>query len=111
MQTEREISQRPAPGVVLDIGGSNAQILQEMAEEGLMPKDGHQQLTIPSAMMGDDVGLSLWTAVTYAPEYYQTRDEIDLLTVHGKEIAQRVPEHCTLIDLGSGSVSCLVSTK
>ncbi|KAJ9486525.1 hypothetical protein VN97_g6805 [Penicillium thymicola] len=48
--------------------------------------------------------LELWSQVTYAPEYYQTQDEVDLFIAHGQEIVSQIPEGCSLIDLGSGDL-------
>ena len=102
MQAEQKASPLPGVGTVIDIGGSNVDAFRNMLEENLIGNNGKQEHLLPSAMMGDDIGLHLWSRITYAPEYYQTRDEIELLEHHGSEIAKHIVAGCTLIDLGSG---------
>ena len=108
MQTVHKDSSVPAGiGDVIDIGGSNLDILKHMLEQSLLEKNGGQQPLLPSAVMSDDVGLKIWSEITHSSEYYQTRDEIELLKQHGPEIAQHIPSSCTVIDLGSGFVVSL----
>ena len=102
MDTVHQNGSVPHIGAVIDIGGSNVEILKHMLEESLLGKNNQQQPLLPSAIMSDDVGLQIWSEITHAPEYYQTRVEIDLLKQHGAEIAQNIPSGCTVIDLGSG---------
>ncbi|PPJ52313.1 hypothetical protein CBER1_09245 [Cercospora berteroae] len=70
----------------------------------LLPLRNRQTPSLPSALISDDRGLELWSEVTHAPEYYQTRDEVDLFLAHGDEIVSQIPENCSLIDLGSGDL-------
>ncbi|MCB9914007.1 MAG: L-histidine N(alpha)-methyltransferase [Planctomycetes bacterium] len=51
----------------------------------------------------DDLGSALYEAITRLPEYYPTRAELELLRVHGAEIAARLPRGARLVELGSGS--------
>ncbi|KUM62539.1 hypothetical protein ACN42_g4589 [Penicillium freii] len=60
--------------------------------------------SLPSGLICDDRELELWSEVTYAPEYYQTQDEVDMFIAHGQEIVSQIPEGCSLIDLGSGDL-------
>ncbi|KAK4185041.1 histidine N-alpha-methyltransferase [Podospora australis] len=61
-----------------------------------------QQSVLPSALLSSDEGSFLWREITRLPNYYQTRDEISLLTTHGAEIASLVPPNSILIDIGCG---------
>ncbi|KAJ5508401.1 hypothetical protein N7527_010544 [Penicillium freii] len=60
--------------------------------------------SLPSGLICNDRELELWSEVTYAPEYYQTQDEVDMFIAHGQEIVSQIPEGCSLIDLGSGDL-------
>ncbi|KAH0559374.1 hypothetical protein GP486_004108 [Trichoglossum hirsutum] len=75
-----------------------------MIEEKLIGKDNQQQRVLPSALLSDDTGLRLWSQITHLPNYYQTRDEIELLEYHGAEIARHILPGSTIIDLGCGDV-------
>lgn len=88
-------------GTIIDIGGGNGDVFKMMAQENLIRKDKQQPL-LPSSIISDDIGLRIWSELTHAPEYYQTRVEIELLERYGSEIVKEIPSQCTLIDLGSG---------
>jgi len=47
----------------------------------------------------------MWQSINRLPEYYQTRDEIELLKRNGEELAQYLEDGVTLVDLGSGYVT------
>ncbi|MBK1645643.1 L-histidine N(alpha)-methyltransferase [Thiocapsa imhoffii] len=51
----------------------------------------------------DQRGSQLFDAITELPEYYPTRTEIEILRVHGSEMADRLGRDNILIELGSGS--------
>ena len=72
-----------------------------MLEKRLLYKDPQQRL-LPSMLLSDDEGLKLWSQITHLPNYYQTRDEIELLEENGKKVAEYIVPGCTLVDLGSG---------
>lgn len=88
---------------VLDIGGGDGEYIRAMFQQQFLNplRDGRTP-NLPSSLISDDRGLKLWSEVTRAPEYYQTRDEIELFVAHGQDIAAKVPDGCSLIDLGSG---------
>lgn len=97
----------------MDIGGSQlASVLQHLLHEKLFALSGHQiqkpdgspQHLLPSALFSDDKGLEIWKQINRLPNYYQTRDEIELFEQYGEVIARYVPSGATLIDFGSGSV-------
>jgi len=53
----------------------------------------------------DDLGSSLFEAITRLPEYYLTRVERDLLATYGREIVASFGEPLELVELGSGSAT------
>ena len=44
----------------------------------------------------------MWKDLNCLPNYYQTRDEIELLEVNSAELAGHLTSAWTLIDLGCG---------
>lgn len=65
-------------------------------------------LTRPVAQLSpkflyDVLGSHLFEAITELDEYYPTRTEAAIFSVHGAEIAASVGEGATLIDLGAGN--------
>lgn len=86
---------------VIDIGGSR---LPETLRSMLMARmlDPAKPCVLPSALLSDDSGSSLWREINRLPAYYQTREEMMLLERHGDEIADLVKPGTTLIDLGCG---------
>ncbi len=91
------------PGTVFDIGGSNIDSYHKcLLDKMFLKGKGSKQRVLPSALLYDDVGLQTWRQITRLPDYYQTRDEIDLLEHHATEIAEQIPTGCTILDLGSG---------
>src|SRR5688572_20200131 len=61
------------------------------------------QKAIPPRHFYDDLGSSLFEAICRLPEYYVTRAENELLTLHGKEIAAALGPVSRVVELGSGS--------
>ncbi|KAK4938800.1 hypothetical protein LTR10_020807 [Elasticomyces elasticus] len=59
-------------------------------------------------LLWDEQGLKYFEAITYAPEYYLTDCEIELLEKHSDEIAQALASDSVLVELGSG---CLRKVK
>ncbi|MFN2459189.1 MAG: L-histidine N(alpha)-methyltransferase [Candidatus Velthaea sp.] len=51
----------------------------------------------------DDLGSSLFEAITRLPEYYLTRVEHDLLATYGREMVAAFDAPLELVELGSGS--------
>lgn len=91
------------PGAVFDIGGRNLDsYYKSLLDTTLLKRQKWQQRVLPRAVLYNDIGLQIWSRITLLPDYYQTRDEIDLLEHHSAEIAEHVVEGCTLFDLGSG---------
>lgn len=51
-------------------------------------------------------GLKLFEQITYLKDYYLTNAEIEVLETQADKIAQRIPQGCRLVELGSGYVCC-----
>jgi L-histidine Nalpha-methyltransferase len=62
---------------------------------------GHKSL--PCKYFYDAVGSRLFDRICALEEYYPTRAELDLLTLHGTEIADVAGPGVTLVEYGSGS--------
>jgi dimethylhistidine N-methyltransferase len=71
-------------------------------------EDARAGLTAPRKKLSpmylyDDLGSSLFEAITRLPEYYLTRVERDLLATYAREIVDRLGGPLELLELGSGS--------
>ncbi len=63
--------------------------------------DGQKEL--PSKYLYDDVGSALFEVISVLPQYGLTRADERLLRRHASEIADNVPKHVAVAELGSGS--------
>lgn len=89
--------------LVLDIGGGRVpDRVSSKLKAKLTTKDKFDRYLLPNMFFSDDRGLELWKDINRMPDYYQTRDEIELLERHGSNIASHFPNECTIIDLGCG---------
>ena len=61
------------------------------------------QKELHSKYLYDELGSSLFEAITHLPEYGVTRADERLLRTHARDIADLIPETATVIELGSGS--------
>src|ERR1700758_5831554 len=60
------------------------------------------QKELHSKYLYDDLGSSLFEAITYLPEYGLTRADERLLRCHADDIARLLPSRVAVIELGSG---------
>jgi hypothetical protein len=58
--------------------------------------------SIPTLILYDDTGLSLFDKITYLEEYYLTNAEIEIFIAYAKELVQLIPTGTVLIELGAG---------
>lgn len=65
----------------------------------------NQSRQLPTLLLYDEVGLKLFEDITYLDEYYLTGEEIELLENNAKDIANTIPAHSIVLELGSGYVS------
>jgi uncharacterized SAM-dependent methyltransferase len=94
-------SRHNANDLVIDIGGSRLdESLGSMVVSHML--DPTRQCVLPSALLSDDNGSSLWRQINRLPAYYQTSEEILLLELYGDDIAEFVEPGTVLIDLGCG---------
>lgn len=98
-------------GSIVDIGGSRLNetlklYLQEkffgLHGHQLRKVDGSRQYLLPSPLLSDDKGLTLWREINRLPHYYQTYDEVELFETYGEKIAEYIPEGASILDLGCG---------
>ena len=101
----------PPRGSIIDIGGSRlGETLKSCLQEKLFgqygyqlrKEDGSRQHLLPSPLLSDDKGLTIWRDIVRLPHYYQTCDEVELFKKYGEEIAQNIPEGASILDLGCG---------
>lgn len=69
------------------------------------PSQGEEGRALPTLLLYDAQGLKLFERITYLDEYYLTKSEIAILTRWAKDIAERIPDECVIIELGSGYFS------
>jgi len=81
------------------IGESTAQFAADV-RTGLS-KAGQKEL--PSKYLYDELGSSLFEAITLLPEYGVTRADERLLQRHARDIVRRIPDQTMVSELGSGS--------
>lgn len=67
-------------------------------QEGLLAKPAH----VNPKYLYDNLGSSLFTALTLLPEYYPTRCEAEILRTYASDISQHIGPVQSLIDLGAG---------
>src|SRR5208337_4968166 len=60
------------------------------------------QKELHSKYLYDDLGSSLFEAITHLPEYGLTRADERLLRLHARDIAAELPSRIAVIELGSG---------
>jgi len=59
--------------------------------------------TLPAKYFYDELGSSLFEAITLLPEYYLTRSETEILRQYGWEIVRSLQGPFEILELGSGS--------
>ncbi|GAB1194368.1 hypothetical protein APSETT444_003613 [Aspergillus pseudonomiae] len=99
------VTEAVPPRTVIDIGSWDVSVsLRKMLEDRFLAKpDGQRHL--PTALLCDEVGLEMWHKCAALPEFYNKRDEINLLRHWADEITAHIPSGAVLIDLGAGDVN------
>lgn len=100
-----DVKKAPPPhGAVIDIGGSQmyGDVSERLMEALKAPYSANAKPVLPDELLYDDVGLPIWNEIIFTPEFYQTHDEIVLFDKHGADIAARVQQGITVVDLGAG---------
>lgn len=87
---------------IIDIRSDSAGInLKQEIRACLHGKDSGEK-TLPTLLLYDDRGLKLFEEITYLDQYYLTGEEIQVLTDHADNIADRIPNEALVVELGSG---------
>ena len=88
----------PGRVTVLDLEPVSADFLAEvLAGLSSSPR------TLPCKFFYDERGADLFQKICDLPEYYITRTEIEILRLHGAEIAKALGRQIELIGLGTGA--------
>lgn len=88
---------------IIDIrAGGQLEDLAPQIRSGLRNATHNGYRTLPSLLLWDEQGLKGFEEVTYAPQYYLTNTEIELLEKHSQAIAQSIEPGTILLELGSG---------
>ncbi|KAI6089217.1 hypothetical protein F4821DRAFT_257367 [Hypoxylon rubiginosum] len=94
---------------IIDIrAGGRPLDLKESIRSGLREPDTNGIRSIPSLLLWNEQGLRYFEQVTYAPEYYLTNIEIQLLREHSVHLARNIEPGTIILELGSG---CLRKTN
>ncbi|KAI6158261.1 histidine-specific methyltransferase [Pisolithus tinctorius] len=64
----------------------------------------YNEKELPNLLLYNEEGLRLFEQITYQPDYYLTRLEIDILSRHAHQIANSVPDGAILLELGAGAL-------
>lgn len=91
----------PSSSRIIDIRSDAAGInLKHEIKAGLHAQQGEK--TLPTLLLYDNKGLKLFENITYLEQYYLTGHEIEVLTQHADNIADRIPNEALVVELGSG---------
>lgn len=88
----------PAAPRFHQLHSESAQTVKQELMSGLLAP----QANISPKFLYDELGSSLFSAITQLPEYYPTRCEAEIFQKHAAEIARHVGPVDTMIDLGAG---------
>ncbi|KAB8342811.1 hypothetical protein FH972_022409 [Carpinus fangiana] len=99
MQDGESVSKR-----IIDIRRPHEEmdLIQEL-HDGLHAPAGAEK-RIPTLLLYDELGLKLFEDITYLDDYYLTNAEIDLLKQHAADMAESIPDHSIVLELGSGNL-------
>jgi L-histidine N-alpha-methyltransferase len=81
----------------------NEDAVRQELLQGLTANAAQGGACIAPKFLYDALGSRLFEAITELPEYYPTRTEAAILRTYQIAMAQNVPPHATLIDLGAGN--------
>jgi dimethylhistidine N-methyltransferase len=92
------VSHQPGTAAVLDREPASSDFLSEVIA-GL----SQEPRTLPCKFFYDERGAGLFQKICELPEYYVTRSELQILRLHGAEIAKALGAQIELIGLGTGA--------
>ncbi|KAJ3061532.1 hypothetical protein HDU99_005532, partial [Rhizoclosmatium hyalinum] len=94
----------PASSAVFD-KSQNAKTSPYHATSHPLPFENQQIRSIPTLVLYDDIGLDIYDAITYVPEYYLTNAELGIFEESaGEIIGACVEDGGVLVELGCGSM-------
>ena len=105
----RALARLIQPQPTVDAVGAGLTFYQLFTEDdAVLRAEAEAGLLAPAASVSpkffyDALGSRLFEAITDLPEYYPTRTEAAIFSLHAAEIALRVGRGATLIDLGAGN--------
>ncbi|WP_296224408.1 L-histidine N(alpha)-methyltransferase [Ralstonia sp. UBA689] len=105
----RALARLVQPAPIVDAVGAGLTFYQLFTEDdAALRAEAETGLLAPVASVSpkffyDALGSRLFEAITDLPEYYPTRTEATIFSLHAAEIALRVGRGATLIDLGAGN--------
>ena len=87
---------------ILDIrqGPSGLSLVNQMRDT-LNPGKG-QEKKLPTLLLYDEKGLTLFEDITYLDEYYLTNAEIEVLERYADQIVEQIQAGSMVVELGSG---------
>lgn len=100
MVAQTEIIEPLARLVIHDLAHRNG--LEEFAADVRRGLSSNPKQLFPKYLY-DALGSRLFDAICHVDEYYPTRAEDEILTLHADEMVAGIPDCRTLIELGSGS--------
>ncbi len=89
--------------VFVQLHHENVEAVRQELLHGLTHNAERDGAVIAPKFLYDALGSRLFEAITELPEYYPTRTEAAIFRTHLKAMAQIVPPHASLIDLGAGN--------
>ena len=93
MITSKHLNQKPAPAPLPSIA------------EDVLEGFSRTPKSLPPKLLYDAAGSALFEQITCLPEYYPTRTEAGILTVHAEEICSHLRRNVSVSELGAGTAT------
>lgn len=93
MSTSKYLNRKPAPAPLPSIA------------EDVLEGFSRTPKSLPPKLLYDATGSALFEQITCLPEYYPTRTEAGILTVHAEEICSHLRRNVSVSELGAGTAT------
>lgn len=93
MITSKHLNQKPTPAPLSSIA------------EDVLEGFSRTPKSLPPKLLYDATGSALFEQITCLPEYYPTRTEAGILTVHAEEICNHLRRNVSVSELGAGTAT------
>jgi len=93
MSTSKYLNRKPAPAPLPSIA------------EDVLEGFSRTPKSLPPKLLYDATGSALFEQITGLPEYYPTRTEAGILTVHAEEICSHLRRNVSVSELGAGTAT------